>query len=181
MLKLELIKKEIKEYIRTPKGIILASLFIFFALSSPALGRYMNEIIAQVAPEMIFDFPEPNLKDSWIQVYKNMSSICIIVYLIVMTGSIAQEKSKGSILLVLTKKVSRFDFIFSKFLVGTLLYTVLFLVSSIISGWYTNVLFGAFIYDGLFVSLFLFWLMGIFFTALAVFVSVIARHQQPQP
>ncbi len=175
MFKKELIKKEINEYIKTPKGLILAALFLFFALSSPILGRYMNEIIASVAPEIIFDFPESTLRDAWLQVYKNMSSICIIVYLIVMTGSVSQEKNKGSILLVLTKRVSRFEFIVSKFLVGSLVYTVLFVGSMVVSAWYTNVLFGAFMYDGLWASLLLFWLMGLFFTAVAVLVSVIGK------
>lgn len=175
MLKLELIKKEINEYIKTPKGLILAAIFLFFALSSPILGRYMNEIIAAVAPEIVFDFPDPTLKDAWLQVYKNMSSISLIVYLIVMTGSVSQEKNKGSILLVLTKKVSRFEFLLSKFLVGSLVYTVLFIGSVLVSAWYTNVLFGAFSYEGLWISLLLFWLMGLFFTAVAVFVSVIGK------
>lgn len=175
MLKFELIKKEIKEYLRTPKGMILAVLFLFTALTSPILGRYMNEIIAAVAPEIVFDFPDPTLKDAWLQFYKNTSSMSMIVYLIIMTGTISQEKNKGSILLVLTKKVSRFEFVFSKFLVGSLVYTVLLLVSTLVSAWYTNVLFGAFMYDGLFVSILLFWLMGLFFTALAIFVSVIGK------
>jgi len=175
MVKTELIKKEINEYIKTPKGIILLAVFVFFALSSPLMGRYMNEIIATVAPDIVFDFPEPSLVDGWGQVFKNFSSICIIVFLILMTGTVSQEKSKGSILLVLTKKVSRFEFILSKFLVGSLAFTILFIGSSFISAWYINSLFGSYIYDGLFMSLLLFWLMGIFFTALAVFVSVIGK------
>ncbi len=69
MLKLELIKKEIREYIKTPKGMILAILFLFTALTSPVLGRYMNEIIAAVAPEIVFDFPDATLKDAWLQFF----------------------------------------------------------------------------------------------------------------
>jgi len=175
MIKNELIKKEIKEYIKTPKGLILIVLFIFFALTSPATAKFMNEIISALATDINVTFPEPTLQDSWQQVFKNMNSICLIVYVIVMSASVAQEKTKGSILLVLTKKVSRFQFITSKFIVGILVFTVLLLSSVIVSAWYTNLLFGAFNFEGLAMSIFLYWLMGVFFTALAIFVSVIGK------
>lgn len=175
MVKYELLKKEIMEYLKTPKGLILLILFLFFAITSPASAKFMNEIIAAVATDITISFPDPTLQDSWIQIFKNLNSICLIVYIIVMSGTISQEKSKGSILLVLTKKVSRFQFLFSKFLIGSLVYTVLLVISTIASAWYTSLLFGSFIYEGLWISLLLFWFMGIFYTALAIFVSVISK------
>ncbi len=175
MVKYELLKKETMEYIKTPKGLILLILFLFFAITSPASAKFMNEIIAAVATDITITFPDPTLQDSWIQVFKNLNSICLIVYIIVMSATISQEKSKGSILLVLTKKVSRFQFLFSKFLVGSLVFTILLIISTIVSSWYTHLLFGAFVYDGLWISLLLFWFMGIFYTALAIFVSVIGK------
>jgi ABC-2 type transport system permease protein len=175
MLKYGLIKKEINEYMKTSKGFILIAIFIFFALTSPATAKFMNEIIAAVAGDIQVSFPDPTLQDSWIQVFKNMNSICLIVYVILMSASVSQEKSKGSILLVLTKKVSRFQFLLSKFIVGVLVFTILLLVSTIVSAWYTNLLFGGFVFEGLFMSLLLFWLMGVFFTALAIFISVIGK------
>lgn len=175
MLKFQLLKKELIEYIKTSKGFILTAVFVFFAISSPATAKFMNEILAAVAGDITISFPDPTLYDSWGQVFKNMNSICLIVYLIVMSTTVSQEKSKGSILLVLTKKVSRFQFLVSKFIIGILVFTILLLVSTILSGWYTNLLFGAYMYDGFWMSLLLYWLMGIFFTAVALFVSVIGK------
>lgn len=175
MVKYELIKKEIMEYLKTPKGLILLILFLFFAITSPATAKFMNQIIAAVATDITISFPDPTLQDSWVQVYKNLNSICLIVYIIVMSATISQEKAKGSILLVLTKKVSRFQFLFSKFLVGSLVFTLLLIISTIASAWYTSLLFGAYMYEGFWVSLLLFWFMGIFYTALAIFVSVIGK------
>jgi ABC-2 type transport system permease protein len=175
VVKYELIKKEIMEYLKTPKGLILLILFLFFAITSPATAKFMNEIIAAVATDITISFPDPTLQDSWVQVYKNLNSICLIVYIIVMSATVSQEKAKGSILLVLTKKVSRFQFLFSKFLVGSLVFTLLLIISTIASAWYTSLLFGAYMYEGFWVSLLLFWFMGIFYTALAIFVSVIGK------
>ncbi len=175
MLKVELLKKEFMEYVKTPKGLILLVLFLFFAISSPATAKFMNEIIAAVATDITISFPDPTLYDSWGQVFKNMNSICLIVYLIVMAATVSQEKSKGSILLVLTKKVSRFQFLMSKFIVGSLVFTGLLIISTLASAWYTNLLFDGFMYEGFWMSLLLFWLMGIFYTALALFVSVLGK------
>lgn len=175
MLRIELLKKEIKEFIRTPKGLILGILFVFFAIASPALAKYMNEILAAVATDIVITFPEPTLNDAWLQFYKNMNTICIIVYLIVMTGSISQEKLKGSILLILTKRVTRTQLLINKFIAGIVIFTVILLFSILFGGLYTYNLFGDFYYEGLGISLLLLWLMGVFFTSLAMLVSVLGK------
>jgi len=169
------LKKELKEYIKTPKLLIIMCLFIFFSILSPLTARYMNELLALLAEDVQITFPDPTLADAWAQYFKNMSSICLIVYLIIMTGAVSQEKSKGSILLVLTKRVSRFNFIFSKLLGGILIFTLCYISSILISGLYAYLLFDGFIYQGLWISLLMMWLMGIFFTSLSIFFSIITK------
>ncbi len=168
------LKKELKEFTRTPKGLILLVLFIFFAIASPILAKYMNELLLAIASDVPITLPEPQLQDAWVQFYKNISTI-FIVYIIIMTGSISQEKNKGSIILVLTKKVTRFNLILSKFIAGAIAFTALYIVSILLGGWYTNYLFGEFLYPGLYISLFIFWLMGLFFTSLAILMSVLGK------
>lgn len=175
MLNLNFLKKEINETIKTPRLMIIGFLFIFFAVSSPLLAKYINEILKLASADIGITLPDPTYLDSWAQFYKNMTSICFIVFLIIMTGTVAQEKSKGSIVLVLTKKVSRGNFLVSKYVSGALLFTVCFWVAALINGLYTNSLFGESYYSGLISSLVLLWLMGLFFTAVAVFVSVIGK------
>lgn len=175
MIKLSLLKKELMEYFKTPKILILGMLFIFFAIASPALAKYMNEILKAVATDIEIVFPEPTITDSWLQFYKNMNTLCLIVYLIVLTGTVSSERSKGSIVLVLTKKVSRFQFLLCKMIAGIIIYTLLLLVSAFVGAYYTNVLFDAYLYQGLFISLLLLWLLGVFYTALAIFVSTIGK------
>lgn len=175
MLNMALLKKELMEYLKTSKFIVLIALFTFFAILSPLLAKYINELLSLVSTDVAISLPDPTYADAWLQYYKNMTSLCLIVFMIIMTGTIAQEKNKGSIMLVLTKKVSRFDFVFSKFLAGIIIYTVLFLVSLVISSAYTYYLFDSFSYDGLTISLVLMWLMGIFYAAMAIFASIIAK------
>lgn len=175
MLNLNFLKKEINETIKTPRLMIIGFLFIFFAISSPLLAKYINEILKLASADIGITLPDPTYLDSWAQFYKNMTTICFIVYLIIMTGTVAQEKTKGSIVLVLTKKVSRVNFIISKYVSGALLFTVCFWISALINGFYTTSLFGESYYSGLISSLILLWIMGLFFTAVAIFVSVIGK------
>jgi len=175
MLNTSFLNKEIKEYVKTPKLLIIMCLFIFFAILSPLTARYMNELISLLAEDVQITFPDPTFTDAWVQFYKNTTSLCLIVYLIIMTGTVAQEKNKGSIMLVLTKKVSRFNFLFSKFVGGALLMTAGLFASLLVSGLYTQILFKEVIYDGLLISIVLMWLMGLFYTALAILASVISK------
>ena len=175
MLNTAFFKKEIKEFFKTPKFIILILVFAFFAILSPVSARYINEIIASLSPDIQISFPDPVFQDSWIQIYKNITSLCLIVLLIIVTGTIAQEKSKGSILLVLTKKVSRFNFIFSKFMANVVIFTIIYLVAIILGVVYTQILFSTFSYDGMIISIVLIWFLGIFYIALAIFTSVISK------
>jgi len=175
MMKLSLLKKEIYEYIKTPKLLILGAAFIFFAMSSPLLAKYMNEILASVASDLDITFPDPTLNDAWVQFFKNMHTIAMIIFLIVMTGTVAHEKSKGSIALVLSKNVSRFEFLSAKFVSGALVMTVLTFISILLGAFYTNRLFGAYTYDGFISSMILFWLMGLFYTSLGLLMSIISK------
>lgn len=175
MINASFLKKEIREFYQTPKLVILIFLFLFFAVLGPLTAKYMNEIIAMVASDIDISFPEPTYLDSWIQFFKNNSSLCLIVFLIIMTGSVSQEKNKGSIILALTKRVSRFNFIFSKFFAGTILFTVCFGIALVICGAYTQILFGEFYYEGLGMSLLVTWMMGVFYTSVGVFMSIIGK------
>lgn len=175
MFNISFLKKEIKESYRTKRFLILAALFVFFAILSPLTARYMNEIIASLGQDIQIILPDPKMTDSWVQFYKNMTSICLIVYLIIATGLVSSEKSRGSIMLVLTKRVSRFNFLFSKFVASISLFTLVYIVAILINGYYTYYLFGTFVYDGFWISLILLWLMGVFYTALALLFSVLTK------
>jgi ABC-2 type transport system permease protein len=175
MLKLGFFEKEVKEFVKTPKLIVLLVIFLFFGITSPLVAKYMNELIALLAEDVQIVFPDPVLQDAWLQFFKNTTQLCLIVFLILMTGSVASEKSKGSILLVLTKKVSRTNFILSKFFAGGIVYIICYLVSLVFSGFYTYYLFDAMIYDGLFMSILMIAVLGLFYTALAILVSVLSK------
>jgi len=175
MINTSFLNKELKEAFKTSRLLIIGALFVFFALLSPVTARYMNELLAMLSPDLNLVFPDPVVTDAWGQFFKNTTSLCLIVYMIIMSGTVASEKSKGSILLVLTKKVSRFNFVFSKFVGGVIIFTTVYVISALLSGLYTYILFDKIFYPNLVISIVLIWQMGIFFTAIAILSSVIAK------
>lgn len=175
MMHFAFLKKELIEMVKTPKLVILASIFLFFSIIGPLSARYMGEILEMFASDIQIIFPEPTHLQSWEQFYSNITSIAMIVFLIMMTGTVANEKSKGSVYLVLTKNVTRTSFLISKIIAGCLLFTAMYLVSILVSGYYTWILFDAILYDGIFVSLLSVYALGLFFTAIAVLLSVLFK------
>ena len=169
------IKKEVMELRRTHKLIVIVALFVSFSIMSPLTARYMGEIFEALGGGIVITFPEPTYVDSWIQFFKNMTSICIIVFILSICGTVAAEKTKGSILLVLSKNVSRTNFILSKIISGALLFTAGYIPSVLICEYYTGLLFPGYPRDFLLYALFLLWILGIFYTVFTVFVSVLSK------
>jgi ABC-2 type transport system permease protein len=172
MINLAFLKKELVEMIKTPKLIIISSVFLFFSIIGPLTAKYMGELLEMFASDIQIIFPEPTHLQSWEQFYSNITSISMIVFLILMTGTVASEKSRGSVYLVLTKNMTRNSFIISKIIAGILMFTLVYIVSILITLYYTWVLFDAVLYDHLFLSLLAIYALGLFFTMVAVFLSI---------
>jgi ABC-2 type transport system permease protein len=172
---LSFFRKELKEILRTSRLIVVFAVFIFFSIFSAIGARYINEIIASMGGGIKIEFPDPTYIDSWAQFFKNVTSICLIVFLLIMTGTVVSEKTKGSIMLVLSKNVTRSDFILSKTVSGMLLFTAAYAVSAGVCAYYTYLLFGSYSNDRLIYALFLLWLLGLFLTALGIYISTVAK------
>lgn len=173
MINLSFLKKELMEMIRTPKLIIITSVFVFFSIIGPLSAKYMNELLEMFATDVQVIFPEPTHLQSWEQFYSNITSISMIVFLILITGTVVSEKSKGSVYLVLTKNLTRSQFIFSKIFAGFILFTGMFLISLLISWYYTWILFDQVVYEGLMLSLLSIYVLGLFFTMVAIILSIV--------
>ncbi|MBU1142394.1 MAG: ABC transporter permease [Firmicutes bacterium] len=175
MINFSFLKKELMEMIRTPKLIIIATVFVFFSLIGPLSAKYMNELIEMFASDIEISFPDPTHLQSWEQFFSNFTSISMIVFLILITGTVVSEKAKGSVYLVLTKNVTRTSFILCKIIAGFMLFTAMFLISVLITWYYTWILFDNVVYDGLWISLLSIYTLGLFFTIAAVLISILFK------
>lgn len=171
------LKKELMEIIKTSKIIILPALFLFFGILSPLSARYMNEILSLVGGQqgISIKLPDPTFVDAYGQFFKNIYFMMIIITILVFAGTVAEEKMKGTIVLVLTKCLSRNSFIIGKLVAAILLFTFSYGVASAICVYYTSLLFPEFINAGVFTGLVMFWLFGLLILAITLLASLLCK------
>ena len=171
------LRKELMEIMKTSKIIILPALFLFFGILSPLSARYMNDIMSLVGEQqgISIKLPDPTFVVAYEQFFKNIYFMMIIVTILIFAGTVSEEKMKGTIVLVLTKCLSRNGFIIGKLLAAILLFTFSYVVGTIICVYYTSLLFPEFINTGIWVGLAVFWLFGILMLTLTLLTSLLCR------
>ena len=132
------------ELLRTKRLLGLGVVFLFFAITSPLLARYMTEFIALLVPadEAIgLLIPDPVWTDSYAQFYSNISQIGNITLIFLLMGAIASEKQLGTADLLLTKGLGYGAFVLTKFTVIAVAVVLTILVSGVVVHFYTVALF----------------------------------------
>jgi len=165
-------KKEVLESFRTYKILILVSVFFLFGMLSPLTAKLMPEIFKSLALDgIVITIPEPVALDAYAQLFKNLSQMGMLVVLLVFSGMLSAEITKGTLINMLTKGLSRSAVIVSKFTVSLAAWTVSLLIAFVTTYGYTFYLFGSGNQPNLLFSLFCLWLFGAFLLSLILLSS----------
>ena len=123
-------KKEVLENLRTHKVLILMIVFLLFGMMSPLTAKLMPEIFKSLALDgIVITIPEPTALDAYAQFFKNTSQMGLLVVLLVFGGMLSNEITKGTLINMVTKGLSRPVVILSKFTVASILWTLTLLAS----------------------------------------------------
>lgn len=167
------LKKELCEMSRTYKLFIMGIVFFIFGVISPLSAKYMPQIIEAFMPAgMQITLMEPTAIDSWAEFYKNISQMGLIVMLIVLSGTMANEITRGSLILVLTKGLSRKCVVMAKFTAGGLVWSAAYWLAFGITYMYTDYFWNTGLPQVLFSS-FCLWLFGVMLIAVEILGGVI--------
>jgi ABC-2 type transport system permease protein len=128
-------KKELTEYYRTAKIMILLVVFLLFGMMNPVLAKFTPEIIKAAGLDL--NLPDPTAMDSWAQFFKNVGQMGLIIVVIVFSGIMANEFSKGTLINILTKGLKRSTVILSKFTVASVLWALSYLLCFVVTYVYT--------------------------------------------
>lgn len=140
-----LVRKDLLEQWRTKKILILAIVFLFVAIGSPIFAKITPEILKNISvPGMTINIPTPTYVDSLDQFIKNTSQIALLVLVFVVAGAVVDEKNKKTLEMLLTKPISRTNFILSKFISYYVSIGLVFAAASLIFYFYTISLFSVF-------------------------------------
>lgn len=168
-------KKELMEQLRSYKSIILIAVLFLFGMMSPLLAKLTPEILSGMEIQgMTITIPAPTVLDAYGQFFKNVGQMGLIVMLLIFSGLLSQDVTKGTLIVLLAKGLSRHAVILSKFVSALLLWTVGYALSALTAYGYTAYLFGSSPVPHLFLALFCLWLFGAFIIALLMFASSVA-------
>lgn len=166
-------KKEFLESIRTYKLFIIVAVFLLFGMLNPITAKIMPKLLSSFMPEgMTITLGEPHTIDSWIQFYKNMSTQ-LILFVIVYSGIVPNELTKGTLINMLTKGLPRKSVILSKFTATISIWTVSYLICFVITLVYTMYLLPGELPNIIFAACCM-WLFGILEIAMMLFGGVLS-------
>lgn len=168
------IKKEFLEQLRSYKILILLAVLILFGMTSPLLAKMTPELLKSFSGSGItITLPEVTTTDAWAQFFKNISQMGMIALILIFGTSLPQEISRGTLVIPLSKGLSRNSVISAKYFTALLNWTIGYSLSALICCGYTQYLFSNFTAPHLLFSLFCLWLFGDFLLALILLSGTI--------
>lgn len=175
------LKKEILDSMRSGKFIVLGIMFLLFGVMNPAIAKltpWLFELLSDSLEQegIIMTTVEVNAITSWTQFFKNIP-IALIVFVLVYSNSFTKEYESGTLVLVLTKGVSRFKVVIAKAVLMLSFWTVGYFACFV-----TTYTYNAFFWDnsiavGLMTAAINWWLLGVLVICLVVLFSTLSRNQ----
>lgn len=170
-------KKEWMQSLRSFKFFAVIIVFAILGIMSPLIALMTPQILESVVQEQMpgFVIPEPTAYDSFIQFYSNVNQMGLLIFIIVFGSVLTIEFSRGTLVNLLTKGLSRSIVIHVKALFLFIVWTVAYALAAVITYSYTiyywdeplHQVFGALVTP---------WIYGVFLIVLILFASVMFKN-----
>lgn len=168
-------RKEWTEQLRTGHVTIFTILFVLFGIMNPAIAKLtpwmMQTLSGELAKSgMTIQNVEVTALTSWTQFYKNVP-MALIVFVLLTCGFFTAEYQKGTLILVLTKGLSRVKVLAAKAAMMFLLWTAGYFLCYFITYGYTAYFWDNSIARHLMFTALCFYLFGVWTVSLMVLFS----------
>ncbi len=171
------VKKEFMEVTRSHKLLIILAVFLLLGMMNPLTAKITPQLLENLMPSgMEIHMGEPTALDSWMQFYKNVPQLGLVVLVILFSGMMSQEYSKGTLINMLTKGLARRSVVLSKFTVALIMWTAAYAVCVGVSWAYTAYFWQGQDLNNLFAAAVLVWGYGILLLAVGLFGSVLCKN-----
>lgn len=171
-----LLKKDITEIFKTYKLFVIPAIFLFFGFTSPVFAKFLPEFIKSMANSGFkIELPPPTWIDAYEQFFKNLNQIGLLSIILTTMGSIAEEKSKGIIHLVLSRSVSHWNIILSKFTASAIILAFSLFLGFLACGYGTFILFKQILLQDAIIATLIYFVYALFILSITLFASAIAR------
>lgn len=175
---LAFIKKELFEFARSGRLIIFGIVFVLFGIMNPAIAKltpWLLEMSAETLEKQGLVLGEVTVTamDSWTQFVKNVPMV-MIVMLIMFSSTFTGEYSKGTLIPMVTKGLSRNSVVVSKTVVMIVMWSLGFWLCFGITYGYTAYYWDNSVVENLAFMAFCWWFMGIFLICVLTLFSAFA-------
>ncbi len=138
------VSKELLQQVRTKRLLVVVAVFAIMGLLSPMLARFMPELLGGIQGIEQFTelIPEPSMTDAMTQYIKNITQFGFVLAILLGMGAVAGEKERGTAAMIMSKPMSRWAFVTSKYAAQAMVYLLSFAVAAAGGYLYTYVLFG---------------------------------------
>lgn len=158
-------KKEFMESVRTWRLLILGLVFLLLGIMNPFSAKIMPELLSSMMPDgMSVTISEPSAMDSWLQFFKNVPQIGLIVTVLLFSPLLPKEIGSGTLINMLTKGLSRSSVILAKFTGAAVTFSAVYLLCFGVSYAYTSYYWKETV-SQLSLAVFALWFFGIFLIA----------------
>lgn len=169
------VKKEFTENVKNYRLFILFFIFLIFGVASAFLAKFMPDILSSLAADMTMS-SEPAALDAWKQFFKNISGIGFSAFIILYGSCLSTEYSKGTLVLLVTKGLSRSAVILAKHTVAVSLMTVSYWVSFAAAYSYTAYLWKGTALSNTVLAAFGLWILGFLYLSILMVGCVIFKE-----
>lgn len=175
-----LLRKEWLETVRSGKLTVLLILFLLFGIMNPAIAKltpWMMEMLSDSLADTGLQVTEVHVDalTSWGQFFKNIP-MGIIAFVLIYSGIFMTEYHSGTLILLLTKGVSRCKVVLTKAVLLMLMWSTCYWLSFAVTYVYNEYFWDNGIVQNLSASVTGWWIFGVWIISLLVFYSVVFRE-----
>ncbi len=177
------LNKEFKAHFRSGKIFALLAIFVVIGAMNPVTAKltpWILELLGESleASGMNVVVTTPTVLDSWMQFYKNIP-MALIAFVAMESDIFTKEYRYGTLIIALTKGLSRKTVVLAKTLMLSLLWTACYWIAFIVTHLINLCLWDASLAVHLLFSAFCWWLFGLLVVMLVVFFSTLVRSYIP--
>ena len=170
-------KKEFMESLRSGKLLLLLVLFVAFGIMNPAIAKmtpWLLEIMAEEMAEsgMTVTTVSVDALTSWTQFFKNIP-MALIAFVLIYSSSFTKEYESQTLVIILTKGLSRYKVVLSKALLMLSMWSAGFWICFGVTYAYNAYFWDNSIATGLMPAVINWWLFSILVVSLTVLFSVL--------
>ncbi len=175
-----LLHKEWMEIRRTWRIWVLPGPLFFFGVLAPIMAKVTPALVESIAtsqPGTVIQIPNPVASDAYLQFTKSLNQIVLIALIIASAELISGERRSGTLLLVLTKPISRAAFVLAKFVAQCACVLVPLVLSAFLCWIGTELLFDGATVSTLLQAIALWFVLAVFIIAMMTLLSTLMRAQ----